>query len=204
MTNEEKQQPPEPEEAAAAAGENGTAEAVAEETGLSAEELQYQLEDARAKADEHWDQLVRLQAEMENTRRRAERDVEQAHKYAVEKFAEELLPVKDSLELGLNAAANESEGEAIDKLREGTELTLKMLTSAMEKYGIEEVNPVGERFDPQYHQAMSMQESAEHPADTVVAVMQKGYTIHGRVIRPAMVMVSKGPAGEGGGVDAQA
>lgn len=204
MTNEEKQQPPEPEGAEPAAEGNETAEAVAEETGLSAEELQYQLEDARAKADEHWDQLVRLQAEMENTRRRAERDVEQAHKYAVEKFAGELLPVKDSLELGLNAAANESEGEAIDKLREGTELTLKMLTSAMEKFGIEEVNPVGEPFDPQYHQAMSMQESEEHPADTVVAVMQKGYTIHGRVIRPAMVMVSKGPAGEGGGVDAQA
>ena len=203
MSSEEKQQTAEPEEMETAA-EAEAEEAVAEQTGHSAEELQLQLEDARAKADEHWDKLTRLQAELDNTRRRAERDVEQAHKYGVEKFAEELLPVKDSLELGLNAASNESEGEAIDKLREGTELTLKMLTSAMEKFGIQEVNPVGERFDPQYHQAMSMQESEEHPVDTVVAVMQKGYTIHDRVLRPAMVMVSKGPSGEGGGVDTQA
>lgn len=203
MSSKEKEQAAEPEEMDAAA-EAEIEEAVAEQTGLSAEELQLQLEDARAKADEHWDQLTRLQAELDNTRRRAERDVEQAHKYGVEKFAEELLPVKDSLELGLNAATNESEGEAVDKLREGTELTLKMLTSAMEKFGIQEVNPVGERFDPQYHQAMSMQESDEHPADTVVAVMQKGYTIHDRVLRPAMVMVSKGASGEGGSVDTQA
>lgn len=203
MSSKEKEQAAEPEEMDAAA-EAEIEEAVAEQTGLSAEELQLQLEDARAKADEHWDQLTRLQAELDNTRRRAERDVEQAHKYGVEKFAEELLPVKDSLELGLNAATNESEGEAVNKLREGTELTLKMLTSAMEKFGIQEVNPVGERFDPQYHQAMSMQESDEHPADTVVAVMQKGYTIHDRVLRPAMVMVSKGASGEGGSVDTQA
>lgn len=206
MSDEELEQNAPEQAAETATGEAGeTAEAVAGETGLSPEELQLQLEDARSKADEHWNQLLRLQAELENTRRRAERDVEHAHKYGLEKFALELLPVKDSLELGLNAATGEEGGqEAVDKLREGMELTLKMLSGAMEKFGIEEVDPVGERFDPQLHQAMSMQESREHPQDTVVAVMQKGYTLHGRLIRPAMVMVSKGSGDEGGGVDRQA
>src|SRR5512139_1231458 len=127
---------------------------------------------------------------MENLRRRAERDVESAHKYALEKFAAALLPVKDSLEMGLNAASG-GEGEVLTRLKEGTELTLKMLAAALEKFGIKEVDPVGQPFNPDLHQAMTMQPSANHPANTVLAVMQKGYTLNDRLLRPAMVVVSK-------------
>jgi len=161
------------------------------------EALLLQLEDARAKADEHWEQCLRLQAEMENTRRRAERDVEHAHKFGLEKFALELLPVKDSLELGLQAA--ESDDANVEKLREGTALTLKMFATALEKFGIQEVDPLGEPFNPELHQAMTMQESREQPPNTVTAVMQKGYLLNDRLLRPAMVMVAKAPAGDSGG-----
>lgn len=154
------------------------------------EDLALMLEEARNKAAENWDQVLRVQAELENSRRRAQRDVESAHKYALEKFALELLPVKDSLEMGLDAAS--SEDANVEKLREGTELTLKMLANAMEKFGIKEVNPVGEPFDPEQHQAMTMQESEEHEPNTVIAVMQKGYLLNDRLIRPAMVVVCKG------------
>ncbi len=163
-------------------------------------ELHLQLEDARNKVDEHWNQILRLQAEMENARRRAERDVENAHKYALERFTQELLPVKDSLELGLAAASGDE--EAVAKLREGTELTLKMLTQAMEKFGINEINPVGAPFNPELHQAMAMQESAEQAPNSVLLVMQKGYTLNERLVRPALVVVAKAPAA--GGVDVQA
>lgn len=154
------------------------------------QELHLMLEDARNKADEHWNQLLRVQAEMENLRRRAERDVESAHKYALEKFAAALLPVKDSLEMGITAAAN-AEGDVAKRLKEGSELTLKMLASALEKFGVKEVDPVGQPFNPDMHQAMTMQPSADHPANTVLAVMQKGYTLNERLLRPAMVVVSK-------------
>ncbi len=163
---------------------------VAAEAEVDTERL---LEDARAKADEHWDKLLRLQAEMENSQRRAQRELENAHKYGLEKFAQELLPVKDSLEMGL-AAVDENEHEAMVKLREGTELTLKMLGAALDKFGIKEVNPEGQPFSPEQHQAMAMQESAEHAPNTVMAVMQKGYLINDRLLRPAMVIVSKAPA----------
>lgn len=153
------------------------------------EELAQMLEEARSKAAENWDQVLRVQAELENSRRRAQRDVENAHKFALEKFALELLPVKDSLEMGLDAASGEDAN--LDKLREGTELTLKMLANAMEKFGITEVNPVGEPFNPELHQAMTMMESAEHEPNTVTAVMQKGYLLNDRLIRPAMVVVCK-------------
>lgn len=166
-------------------------EATAAEQG--SDELTLLLEDARNKADEHWEKVLRLQAELENSHRRAKRDVENAHKFGLEKFAHELLPVKDSLEMGL-AAAEGSDHEVADKLREGTELTLKMFNSAMEKFGIKEVNPVGEPFNPEWHQAMTMQESAEHEPNTVMAVMQKGYLINDRLLRPAMVVVSKAAA----------
>jgi molecular chaperone GrpE len=155
-----------------------------------------QLEEARAKADEHWDQLLRIQAELENTRRRAERDVEQAHKFALEKFVGELLPVKDSLEMGLQAASGDDETAV--KLREGVELTLKMLSGALEKFGVQELNPEGESFNPEHHQAMTMQESGEVEPNTVMAVMQKGYLLNDRLVRPAMVVVSKAPSGEAG------
>lgn len=156
----------------------------------SVDELQAQLAAAQAKADEHWDRLLRQQAEMDNLRKRAERDVENAHKFALEKFVNELLPVKDSLELGLSAAEQEAD---IAKVMEGVELTLKQFSQAMEKFSVVEVNPMGEKFDPELHQAMAMQPSAEHQPNTVMAVMQKGYTLNGRLIRPAMVMVAKAP-----------
>jgi len=164
-------------------------EVLTEEGEGAEEDLTLLLEDARAKADEHWNQLLRLQAEMENTRRRARQDVENAHKFALEKFALELLPVKDSLEMGLAAA--DGDNEAVTQLKEGTELTLKMLVSVLEKFGIEAIDPTGETFDPERHQAMSMQESADHAPNTVMAVMQKGYQLNDRLLRPAMVVVSK-------------
>jgi molecular chaperone GrpE len=153
--------------------------------------LQAELEAARARADDYWNKLVRTQAEMENLRKRSARELEQAHRYAVERFATELLAVKDSLEMGVDAASNEIESE---KLREGTELTLRMLVRAMEKFNIEEINPQGQPFDPARHQAMTTQENPQLPPNTVVAVLQKGYAIGERLLRPAMVIVSKGPA----------
>ena len=154
------------------------------------EDMQALLEDARAKADDNWNQVLRLQAELDNTRRRAQADVEKAHKFGLEKFATELLPVKDSLEMGL-AAAEGSDHEVADKLREGTELTLKMFSGVLEKFGVVEVDPVGQPFDPELHQAMTMQPSADHEPNTVMAVMQKGYVLNERLIRPAMVVVAK-------------
>jgi len=187
-------------------GEQAAQETEGAEAGQSPDELRLMLEDARSKADEHWEQLLRTRAELENARRRAERDVESAHKYALEKFASELLPVKDSLELGLNAVSEESAAgdERVAKLREGVELTLKMLGGVFEKFGISEVNPVGQPFDPQLHQAMSMQETTGQPPNSVVLVVQKGYLLNDRLLRPAMVMVAKAPEGGGGGVDEQA
>jgi molecular chaperone GrpE len=157
-------------------------------------ELTALLEDARGKADEHWDQVVRLQAEMDNLRKRSGRDLANAHKFALEGFANELLPVKDSLEMGL--AAFDVEGADTGSLKEGVELTLQMLTSAMDKAAIKEVNPQDEPFDPDFHQAMSMQERDDVEPNTVVNVVQKGYTLNGRLIRPAMVIVSKATAAD--------
>ncbi len=153
------------------------------------EELHALLTDARSKADKHWDQCLRLQADMENMRKRNERDLANAHKFALEKFASALLPVKDSLEMGLLAAVENAD---VAKLVEGSELTLKMFTSAMEKFNINEVNPLNEKFNPEYHEAMSMQERADVEPNTVVTVVQKGYTLNDRLVRPAMVIVSRG------------
>ncbi len=163
-----------------------TADAETDHTQLAA-----LLEDARGKADEHWDQVLRLQAEMENLRRRTERDLANAHKFALERFTNELLPVCDSLEMGLAAFDSEN----TEKHKEGVELTLQLLSSVMEKFDIREVNPQDESFNPDFHQAMSMQERADVEPNTVVTVVQKGYLLHDRLIRPAMVIVSKAPAG---------
>ena len=156
------------------------------------ERLQQELEETKVKAEQNWSEYLRACAELENTKRRMQRDIENAHKFAVEKFIVELLPVKDSLEMGLDAS-KESNGN-IEKLIEGMELTLKMFTDAVNKFGVEVVNPIDQPFNPEFHQAMSMQESNAKPQNTVLAVMQKGYTMHGRLVRPAMVVVSKGPA----------
>ena len=160
------------------------------------EALQALLEDARNKADSHWDQCLRLQADIDNLRKRNERDLANAHKFALEKFAVDLLPVKDSLEMGLAAAGENAD---IARLKEGGELTLKMLASAMDKYNIKEINPLNEIFNPEYHEAMSMQEREDVAPNTVVTVVQKGYLLNERLIRPAMVMVSKAAQQSSGG-----
>lgn len=162
--------------------------------GSSAEldTLRQALAQAEQKANEHYEHLLRTRAELENLHRRSERDVANAHKYAVEKFALELLPVRDSLKLGLAAAGDAGPGVA--KLREGVELTLKMLTAAMEKFGITELNPEGDKFNPELHQAMAVLPSDAEP-NTVLTVHQHGYRLHDRLIRPAMVVVAGQRAG---------
>jgi molecular chaperone GrpE len=189
---EEKELPSVDEEQAAAQGEAGQSAAAPESREQKPEELTMMLEDARAKADEHWDQLVRSKAEVENLGKRHERELANAHKYALEAFVQALLPVKDSMELGLSAALDDNADVA--KLREGTELMVKMMTSALEKFNVLEIDPDGEPFDPKLHQAMSMQERGDVAPNMVVTVVQKGYTLNGRLVRPAMVMVSKTPA----------
>ena len=136
-------------------------------------------------AAEHYDAWLRAKAEGENIRRRAQEDISKAHKFAVERFAGELLAVKDSLEAALAVPE-----QTVDSFKSGVELTLKQLVSAFEKNALHEVNPAGEKFDPHKHQAIGMLDS-EQEANTVVTVLQKGYTIAERVLRPALVMVAK-------------
>lgn len=163
----------------------GSAGAADEDPAVIAERL----EAAQAKADEHWDALLRTQAEMENLRKRAARDVEKARKFGLERLVSELLPVKDSMEMGLSAASDD--GVDVAKVREGIDLTLRMFSTAIEKFGVEMVDPAGQAFDPELHQAMSVQEQEGTSAGTVVTVVQKGYTLNGRLVRPAMVIVAK-------------
>ncbi|EIN5961493.1 nucleotide exchange factor GrpE [Vibrio cholerae] len=138
---------------------------------------------------EQQDSVLRARAEVENIRRRSEQEVDKARKFALSRFAEELLPVIDNLERAIQAA--DGEVEAIKPLLEGVELTHKTFVDTIAKFGLKEINPHGEAFNPEFHQAMSIQESAEHEPNTVMFVMQKGYELNGRVLRPAMVMVSK-------------
>jgi len=146
------------------------------------------------------DQALRAQAEAENVRRRAQRDVENAHKFALERFAADLVPVIDSLDRAVEAARTEaaraeaSEGSAA-AMAEGVELSRKLFIDTLAKSGILRVDPVGEPFDPQFHQAMTMVESRDAAPGSVVQVLQPGYTLHGRLVRPAMVMVAKAPTG---------
>lgn len=164
-------------------------EAEVTEAEISVEELQKQLEAAQQKAQENWDKALRAQAEMENLKRRTQKDLENAHKFGLEKFAKELLGVIDSLELGIQAAIGDS--PEVAKLKEGSELTLKQFDAVFNKFNIEALNPVGEPFNPEHHQAMTMQPSKEHAPNTVLNVFQKGYLLNGRLIRPAMVVVAK-------------
>jgi len=151
------------------------------------------LADAQAKADENWDRYLRTAAELENVRKRAARDVENAHRFALERFSKELLAVLDSLEMGIQAG-EESSAEA---LLSGSEATLKLLTSTMQQFGITEVDPHGEPFDPELHEAMTMQPSADAEPGTVLTVFQKGYTLNDRLLRPARVVVAaEAPADE--------
>src|SRR5262245_39250665 len=150
-------------------------------------ELQAALDEARAKANEHYDLYLRARADIDNTRRRAQDDISKAHKFAVESFADALVPVVDSLEKALEAASG-----ADASLREGIEITLRQLRSAFEKNRLTEINPVGEKFDPHRHQAISMVPAEGVPPNHVVAVLQKGWLIADRVLRPALVTVAQG------------
>jgi molecular chaperone GrpE len=176
---------PQPETADPAAGED-TVEAQSADTELTLEEVMARLHEDVADAR---DAALRAQADAQNVTRRAEQDVEKARKFALERFCSELLPVVDNLERALEAAAGDD--EIVKPIAEGVELTLKSLLDALKKFNIEPVDPQGEPFDPQVHQAMSMVENGEVEPNTVIAVMQKGYTLNGRLVRPAMVMVSK-------------
>ncbi|UQG59183.1 nucleotide exchange factor GrpE [Marinobacter sp. M3C] len=170
-----------------AAEENAETAEAAPESSPSAD-----LEALQAKVQEFQEQVLRSQAEMQNVRRRAENDVEKAHKFAVEKFVKELLPVVDSLEKAVESTeGHESSGDLVASIRQGVELTLDMFLSGLKKFNVERLNPVGEPFDPQYHEAMSMVPAPTAEPNSVVAVMQKGYLLNGRVVRPAMVMVAK-------------
>ena len=147
--------------------------------------LQEQLRLAEQKATEHHDAWLRAKAEGENIRRRAQEDISKAHKFAVERFASDLLAVKDSLEAALN-----NQNQSAESLHSGVDLTLKQLVAAFGKSGLKEIHPVGDKFDPHFHQAIGMLESDQEP-NTVVNVLQKGYLIADRVLRPALVMVAK-------------
>lgn len=164
-----------------------------------ADELEAKLTIAEATIEGQKESVLRAKAEGENARRRAEQEVDKARKFALEKFAGELLSVADNLERATMAA--DTENEVIKPLLEGIELTQKSFMSTFEKFGLQVVDPQGEAFNPEHHQAMSMQESDEVAPNTVLAVMQKGYLINGRLLRPAMVMVSRGGSNS---VDTQA
>ena len=173
------EQPSQNEQAEGAAGEQPAHET---ETMPSLEEM---LKQAELAAQEHHDAWLRAKAEAENIRRRAQTEVANAHKFAVESFSSELLAVKDSLEAALAV-----ENATVESLKSGAELTLKQLVSVFDKFNVAEINPVDEKFDPHKHQAMGMVASDAVP-NTVVTVLQKGYQLHDRVLRPALVMVAK-------------
>jgi molecular chaperone GrpE len=148
---------------------------------------------AEAKATENRNSYLRAVAEMENFRKRSEREIDNARKFAIERFAQELVTVGDALEAGINAgAANPG-----PVLLEGAQATLRQLHRAFDKAGIKIIDPAGQAFDPQWHEAMAVQESAAHPANTVLSVIQKGYSLNGRLLRPARVIVSKAPGADG-------
>jgi len=148
------------------------------------------------------DQSLRTAAELQNIRRRAEQDVEKAHKFALEKFANDLLPVVDSLERGLELTS--AEDEAVRPVREGVELTLKLFHDTLKRFQVEAVDPHGAPFNPEHHQAMAMEESTHVEPGSVLKVFQKGYLLNGRLLRPAMVVVSKAPAEAPPSIDEQA
>lgn len=160
-----------------------------------ARELATTVEELESSVSTYYDQALRAKAEGENARRRAEKDAENARKYAIEGFLKEFLPVKDSLEMALRVEVEEG-AESAQKLHKGVEMTLNMLDELLGKYGVSEVNPVEERFDPNYHQAMSTVESEGEP-NRVISVMQKGYLLNDRLVRPAMVEVSVSPEQRG-------
>ena len=146
-----------------------------------------------ARAEENWDKYLRIAAELENVRKRAARDVENARKFALERFSADLLDVRDSLEMALSAADDAS----LESFRQGSESTLKLLAGVMQRFGVEELDPLGEPFDPQMHEAMTMQPAADAEPGSVLTVFQKGYALNGRLLRPARVVVAAEPTEDG-------
>lgn len=189
----------EPEEASGASDPVPADTDAAEESAPSAEagedeaeELKAQLDQTLAEAEEHKEQFLRAKAEVENTRRRAANDVSNAHKYAVEKFAAEMLAVKDSLELARAVELKGDNHAAMENMLEGLDLTLKLMDSAFEKFSLEVIDPgKGDKFDPEIHQAITVQDSDEVAPNRVLSVVQKGYQLHQRLLRPAMVVIAK-------------
>ena len=175
----------EPEVSEQEVSEPNESEVAASETDADAA-----LAELKALADENYDKYLRAAAELQNVRKRATRDVENAHKFALERFCTELLAVRDSLEMGL-AAADKADAQS---LLEGKRATLKLLTTTMERFGVVELNPEGEPFDPEEHEAMTMQPSADVEPGSVLTVFQKGYALNGRLLRPARVVVASEPS----------
>ncbi|MBV7260460.1 nucleotide exchange factor GrpE [Photobacterium sp. WH24] len=201
VLNEEELQQAQTEAAGAEAAADSAEDLTLDELALSRiEELEAALAVSEAKVKEQQDSVLRARADIENMRRRTEQEIDKARKFALEKFAGELLPVIDNMERALELA--DKTDETLKPMLEGVELTLKTMTDTVEKFGLKAINPMGEAFNPEFHQAMSMQESAEHAPNTVMMVLQKGYELNGRVVRPAMVMVAK--AAPGSNVDTQA
>jgi molecular chaperone GrpE len=155
----------------------------------SDETIEEQLEKAQATIKDYWEQMMRLRAEIENNRKRTERDLENAHKYALKSFVESLLPIVDSMEMGQVAAA--ADNATLESIREGSDMTMSMFIQVLEKCGLEAIDPMGEKFDPEKHQAISMLEIEGAESNSVVEVMQKGFVLNDRLIRPAMVVVAK-------------
>ncbi len=153
---------------------------------LSYDELKEKLKAAETKATESWDRALRTKAEMDNMQRRTEKDIESAHKYALEKFANDLLPVVDNLERGL-----ENQDEPGNGIIEGVQLTLKMFYDVLKKFGVEQIDPTGHPFNPELHQAVSVQSDPKVQTNMVINTLQKGYLLNGRLVRPALVIVSK-------------
>ncbi|MDN4501065.1 nucleotide exchange factor GrpE [Alteromonadaceae bacterium BrNp21-10] len=206
MSNEQQPQDPQQQDISQQDAEQQQAQPSAQEETVvltaeqqRIEELEKALAEVQAQLDEQKDSVMRAIANADNTRKRAEGEIDKARKFALERFANDLLPVVDNLERALLVA--DVENEAVKPLVEGVELTHKSFLASVEKFGVKVIDPQGEAFNPELHQAMSMQESAELAPNTVMAVMQKGYELNGRLLRPAMVMVSKAAEGS---VDTQA
>lgn len=171
---------------------NPVSEADSADAGLGNPGAGAALAAAEAKANENWNSYLRAVAELENYRKRMERELDNTRKYAVERFAQELVSVADSLEAGINAGT----ANAGSALLEGSTATLKQLLRAFDKAGIKVIDPQGQPFDPDWHEAMVAQESRDTPANTVLSVIQKGYSLNGRLLRAARVVVSKAPGGD--------
>ncbi len=153
------------------------------------QDLEALLAEAKAEAEKHKDMALRVQADMENLRRRTRMDVESAHKFALEKFVNALIPAMDSMEMGMDAA--EKEGATVESIKEGVEMTFKQLLDVLQDFDVSRVDPTGEKFDPQLHEAMTMIPSPDHESNTVVDTIQKGYTLNDRLVRAARVIVAQ-------------